>query len=97
VNRVRRYFRSGGLVEAEDDLRQTNPPTIPELFDALANDFVGHKYDLKYLIQMILNSAVSQRSSKPVARNESDDRFYSRSLIHRLSAEVRAVVQGVDV
>ena len=40
VNRVWRNFLGRGLVEAEDDLRQTNPPTNPELFDALAKDFV---------------------------------------------------------
>ena len=47
VNRVWRNFLGRGLVEAEDDLRQTNPPTNPELLDALAKDFVDHKYDVK--------------------------------------------------
>ncbi len=88
VNRVWRNFMGRGLVEAEDDLRQTNPPTNPELFDALAKDFVAHKYDVKNLIRTILNSATYQRSSKPLAGNESDDRFYSHYLIRRLSAEV---------
>ena len=35
VNRVWRNFMGRGLVEPEDDLRQTNPPTNPELLDAL--------------------------------------------------------------
>ena len=43
VNRVWRNFLGRGLVEAEDDLRQTNPPTNADLFDALAKDFVEHK------------------------------------------------------
>src|SRR5439155_9408159 len=34
INRVWRNFLGRGLVEAEDDLRQTNPPTNEELFDA---------------------------------------------------------------
>jgi hypothetical protein len=38
VNRVWRNFLGRGLVEAEDDLRQTNPPSNAELFDALAKD-----------------------------------------------------------
>jgi hypothetical protein len=88
VNRVWRNFMGRGLVEAEDDLRATNPPTNPELLDALAKDFVAHKYDVKYLIRTILNSAAYQRTSKPVAGNETDDRFYSHYLIRRLSAEV---------
>src|SRR5206468_3281236 len=48
VNRVWRSFLGRGLVEAEDDLRQTNPPTNEELFDALARDFVAHRYDVKH-------------------------------------------------
>jgi hypothetical protein len=88
VNRVWRNFLGRGLVEAEDDLRQTNPPTNAELFDALAKDFVAHRYDVKHLIRTIMNSATYQRSSKPLPANQADDRFYSHYLIRRLSAEV---------
>jgi hypothetical protein len=88
VNRVWRNFLGRGLVEAEDDLRQTNPPTNDELFTALAKDFVEHKYDVKQLIRTVLNSATYQRSSKPLPENAADDRFYSHYLVRRLSAEV---------
>ncbi len=88
VNRVWRNFMGRGIVEAEDDIRQTNPPTNAELFDALAKDFVDHKFDMKHLIRIVMNSAAYQRSSRPVKGNEDDDRFYSRYLIRRLSAEV---------
>jgi hypothetical protein len=88
VNRAWRNFMGRGLVEAEDDLRQTNPPTNPELLDALAEDFIKHKYDVKHVIRVVMNSAAYQRSSKPIADNATDDRFYSHYLIRRLSAEV---------
>jgi hypothetical protein len=88
VNRVWRNFMGRGLVEPEDDLRATNPPTNPELLDALAKDFIDHKYDVKRLIRTIMNSAAYQRSSRPLPGNKSDDRFYSHYLIRRLSAEV---------
>jgi hypothetical protein len=88
VNRVWRNFLGRGLVEAEDDLRATNPPTNQELFDALAKDFLAHKYDVKHLIRTVMNSATYQRSSKPLPENAADDRFYSHYLIRRLSAEV---------
>jgi hypothetical protein len=88
VNRVWRNFLGRGLVEAEDDLRATNPPTNEELFDALAKDFIEHKYDVKHLIRTVMNSATYQRSSHPTPGNETDDRFYSRYLLRRLSAEV---------
>ena len=88
VNRVWRNFLGRGLVEAEDDLRQTNPPSNEELFDALAKDFVKQKYDVKHLIRTVMNSAAYQRSATPQAGNKSDDRYYSRYLIRRLPAEV---------
>jgi hypothetical protein len=88
VNRVWRHFLGRGLVEPEDDLRLTNPPTNPELLDALTRDFVQHRFDVKHLIRTILNSATYQRSSQTVAENEADDRFYSHYLVRRLPAEV---------
>jgi hypothetical protein len=88
ANRVWRNFMGRGLVEAEDDLRATNPPSNAELFDYLARDFIEHKYDVKHLIRQVMNSAAYQRSSKKVAGNEADGRYYSRYLVRRLSGEV---------
>jgi hypothetical protein len=88
VNRVWRNFLGRGLVEAEDDLRQTNPPTNEELFGALAKDFVAHGYDVKRLMRTMMNSATYQRSSRTLPQNAADDRFYSHYLIRRLPAEV---------
>jgi hypothetical protein len=88
INRVWRNFLGRGLVEAEDDLRQTNPATNEELFEALVKDFLAHKYDVKHLIRTIMSSATYQRSSTPLPENAADDRFYSHYLIRRLSAEV---------
>jgi hypothetical protein len=88
VNRVWRNFLGRGIVEAEDDLRQTNPPTNEELFNALAKDFVDHRFDVKQLVRTVMNSATYQHSSQPLKGNATDDRFYSHYLVRRLSAEV---------
>ncbi len=88
VNRVWKNFLGRGLVEAEDDIRDTNPPTNRELMDALVTDFVARQFDTKHLMRIILNSATYQRSSKPLPANAADDRFYSRYLLRRLPAEV---------
>jgi hypothetical protein len=88
VNRVWRNFLGRGLVEAEDDFRQTNPPSNDELLDALAQDFVDHGFDVKRLVRAIMNSATYQRSSVPLPGNAADDRFYSHYLVRRLTAEV---------
>src|SRR5207245_5245900 len=61
VNRVWRNFLGRGLVEAEDDLRQTNPPTNEELLDAVVKDFIAHKYDIKPVIRIMMKYANDQR------------------------------------
>ncbi len=98
VNRVWRNFMGRGLVEAEDDLRLTNPPSNQELFDALAADF-SKDYDVRRLIHTIMTSAAYQRSAAPAGINAKDDRFYSRYIVRRLSAEVMldAVAQVTGV
>jgi hypothetical protein len=88
VNRVWRAYMGRGLVEAEDDLRDTNPASNRELLDALTDDVVRSKFDLKHTMRTILNSAAYQRSSKPAKGNEADDRFGSRYLLRRLPGEV---------
>jgi hypothetical protein len=88
VNRVWRNYMGRGLIEAEDDLRVSNPPTNAELLDALVADLVKNRFDLKSLMRSILLSAAYQRSSQPLPANATDDRFYSRYLVRRLPAEV---------
>ena len=87
VNRIWKNFMGRGLVEAVDDMRATNPPSNEELLAALTKDFTDHGFDLKHLIRTIMNSAAYQRSSKPNEANKQDERFYSRYIIRRLSAE----------
>ena len=87
VNRYWKHFFSRGIVEPEDDMRLTNPPTNPALLDALARDFVDHGYDLKHLVRTICTSATYQRSAEPNEFNAEDRQAYSRFYPRRLSAE----------
>ncbi|HJT76380.1 MAG TPA: DUF1553 domain-containing protein, partial [Gemmataceae bacterium] len=88
VNRVWGDLMGRGLVEPVDDVRATNPPSNPELLDALAAEFRRQKYDLKQLLRTILTSEVYALSSVPNARNVGDTRNYSRHYRQRLRAEV---------
>jgi hypothetical protein len=88
VNRYWKHFLGRGLVEPEDDMRVTNPPTNPELLDALARHFVEHKYDLKDLVRTICTSQVYRLSAVPNEYNADDRQNYSRYLPKRLHAEV---------
>jgi hypothetical protein len=88
VNRVWAHFLGRGLVEPVDDVRLTNPPTNPELLEALATHFVESRYDQQTLIRTITSSHVYQLSSRPNATNERDSQNYSRAWFKRLDAEV---------
>ncbi len=87
VNRVWAHFMGRGLVEPVDDLRETNPATNPELFDALAADFVKHKFDLQHLIRQIVTSRTYQLSSASTPQNSKDDRYFSHFMVRRMTAE----------
>src|SRR5262249_17131140 len=67
VNRYWAHFFGRGIVEPMDDFRSTNPPSNPELLDALAADFVRSGYDLKGLVRTICTSRVYALSSTPNA------------------------------
>jgi len=88
VNRLWAHFFNVGLVTPVDDLRESNPPTNPELWRALVKEFVASKYDRKHLMRLILNSRAYQLSSKTKPGNEKDQRFYSHYYARRLQAEV---------
>ncbi|WP_395743907.1 DUF1549 domain-containing protein [Prosthecobacter sp.] len=88
VNRYWKHFFNRGLVEPEDDMRETNPPVNPELLSALAGDFVKSGYDLKHLIRTITNSTTYQLSAVPNAHNARDRQNFSRYYPKRLNAEV---------
>ena len=87
-NRLWAHFLGRGLVMPVDDLRVTNPPSNPELLDALATYLVKSKYDLKAMIRLITASRTYQLSSKPNASNAQDEKNFSRALFRRLPAEV---------
>jgi hypothetical protein len=88
VNRVWGSLMGRGLAHPVDDVRATNPASNEELFEALVADFVGHGYDIKRLIRVIMTSSTYQLSSEPNATNQRDDVFYSRYIIKRMPAEV---------
>jgi hypothetical protein len=68
ANRMWGHFFGRGIIHPIDDARSTNPPSNPELLDALARDFRASGYDVKHLIRTICNSAAYDLSSVRVAR-----------------------------
>jgi hypothetical protein len=88
VNRYWKHFFGRGLVDPEDDMRVTNPAAHPELLDALAQEFIEHRYDLKQLIRTICTSHTYQLSAEPHEWNVDDNQNFSRYYPRRLNAEV---------
>lgn len=88
VNRLWRHFFAVGLVEPVDDLRISNPPSNRELWTALNQEFVSHKYDLRHIMRLILNSRTYQLSSATLKGNAAERGFYSHYYVRRLPAEV---------
>jgi hypothetical protein len=88
ANRYWKHFFNRGLVEPEDDMRDTNPPTNPELLNALANHFVQQKFDLKAVIRAITTSNAYQLSATATSDNASDRQNFSHYYPRRLNAEV---------
>ncbi|MFO0965088.1 MAG: DUF1549 domain-containing protein [Gemmataceae bacterium] len=88
ANRYFAHFFSRGIIDPIDDIRVTNPPSNPELLDALAKELVDHKYSLKHLIKVICKSRTYQLDSMPNEFNKHDKKSYARYYPRRLSAEV---------
>ncbi len=98
VNRLWFVMMGRGLVHPLDLTHGENPPSHPELLDLLANDFVAHKFDVRWLLEELALSHTYQRSSQlPDGRDEvQQDRFLT-ALEKRLSAEQlsASVIQGL--
>jgi hypothetical protein len=88
ANRIWSAFFGRGIVDPVDDFRLSNPPSNPALLEALAEEVIRQKYDLKGLMRTILNSHLYQLSSAPNEWNRADTRNFSRAYRRRLSAEV---------
>lgn len=88
VNRYWKHFFQRGLIEPEDDIRDSNPPTNPELLAALERHFIDGGYNLKDLIRLMTTSTAYQLSSVPNAHNIADRQNYSRYYPRRMQAEV---------
>ncbi len=88
VNRYWKHFLGRGLVDPEDDMRETNPATNPELLDALAKDFAASGFDLKHVVRTICRSSTYQLASAPNRYNAADKHHFSRFYPRRMGAEV---------
>ena len=88
ANRMWAHFHGRGIIHPIDDARSTNPPSNPELLNALTQEFIASGYDVKHLIRICTNSYTYGLSSAPTASNARDRQCFSRFSPRRLPAEV---------
>jgi hypothetical protein len=88
ANRYWAHFFGKGIVDPVDDMRVTNPPSNPELLDALAKELIDHNYSLKHLVKVICKSSTYQLSAMPNEFNKQDKKSFARYYPRRMSAEV---------
>ena len=90
VNRMWAHFLGYGFTKPHNDMGPHNPPTHPELFEFLAEQFRIQEYDRKKLIRWIVLSRPYSLSSRATDGNQLDDptqgetpkfsRFYLRQM-----------------
>lgn len=85
VNRYWARLNGRGIVEPVDDMRATNPPSNPELFEALTADFISNGFRAKHLLRTICNSRVYQLASDLNPEHDRDGRLFT----HRVPDECR--------
>lgn len=88
VNRVWSWLLGRGIVQEPDDFRPDNPPENPELLAYLQSELVSHKYDLKHIYRLILNSTTYQLSSIPRTDGTDSGGHFAAYPLRRLEAEV---------
>lgn len=72
-----------GIVEPVDDLRESNPPAVPELLEALAAEF-SKSPRLRPFLRTIMTSNAYGLDSK----GGGDERWFARAVVKPLGAEV---------
>lgn len=88
ANRIWFHLLGRGVVEPVDDFRASNPPSNPELLDALTDRFEAGGHRIRPLVRDIMTSRVYGLDSAPRPTNVEDESNFSRSRIKLLPAEV---------
>jgi len=76
------------LIEPVDDLRATNPASLPTVLDALATDFAAYDFDVKHLLRTICKSRVYQLAPELNPSRDAEGTLFTHSTPRRLPAEV---------
>jgi hypothetical protein len=88
VNRTWAWLLGRGIVHEPDDFRDDNPPVNPALLAFLEQELIAHRYDLKHLYRLILNSKTYQLTALPRSSAPEAEANFASYPLRRLDAEV---------
>ncbi len=88
ANIIWQHFTGVGVVDPVDDVRISNPPSNPELLDALAKKLVEYNFDMRKFVKDITMSMTYQRSTLTNESNVGDKRNFAHAMVRRVRAEV---------
>ena len=89
VNRIWQHHFGRGLVVTPSEFgTHGQKPTHPELLDWLANEFVASGWSIKAMHRLMLTSATYKQSSAGIAKQDPENKLYSRMNRLRLEGEV---------
>ncbi len=101
ANRMWGHFLGRGFWDPVDDMRPSNPPTMPELLDKIAADFAAHDFDIKQLIRTMCATEVYQLASSAQAKTGEDreNKLWGRFHLVPLGPEelLNAIVRATDL
>lgn len=88
VNRLWFVMMGRGIVHPLDLHHDGNPPSHPELLDLLADEFVAHKFDIKWMLgQLALTKTYQRTSMLPPGKDRADPARFLTMIEKRLSSE----------
>lgn len=95
VNRTWARLIGHGLVHPLDQMHSENPPSHPELLDALSRDFVEHGYDAPRLIRAIVLSDVYARDTRWLAGERPAPELFAVGVVRPLTP--RQLALSLDI
>ena len=87
ANRMWALFFGQGIVHPIDDFSDNNPPSHPEVLELLAQQFVAHDFDLRFLVRTLTATRVYQTTSRQTHSSQSDPAQFARSALRGLTPE----------
>jgi len=87
VNRLWAHLFGIGLVDPPDDFTADNPPSHPRVLELLAEEFVSHDFDVRFILRTILATRAYQRTSRQTDPSQATPRLFARMVVKGLSPE----------